>query len=48
VDLLTRWPFEAAGAERVQAGTDVGTTAMRAVLEHLGFRLEGVMRATGE
>jgi RimJ/RimL family protein N-acetyltransferase len=47
VGLLTRWLFETAGAERVQAGTDVGNTAMRAVLEHLGFRLEGIMRAYG-
>jgi RimJ/RimL family protein N-acetyltransferase len=47
VELLTRWLFEAAGAERLQAGTDVGNTAMRAVLEHLGFRLEGVLRAYG-
>jgi diamine N-acetyltransferase len=47
VELLTRWLFEAARAERVQAGTDVGNTAMPSVLEHLGFRLEGIMRAYG-
>jgi RimJ/RimL family protein N-acetyltransferase len=47
VRLLTGWLFESARAERVQAGTDVNNTAMRSVLEHLGFRLEGVMRAYG-
>ncbi|MGH9186742.1 MAG: GNAT family N-acetyltransferase [Acidimicrobiales bacterium] len=47
VELLTGWLFEAAGAERVQAGTEVGNTAMRAVLEHLGFRLEGVLHSYG-
>jgi RimJ/RimL family protein N-acetyltransferase len=45
VDLLTRWLFEVAGAERVQAGTAAGNVAMRAVLERLGFRLEGIMRS---
>jgi Pyridine nucleotide-disulphide oxidoreductase/Acetyltransferase (GNAT) domain len=30
--LLTNWLFEAAGAERVQAGTEAGYRAMRAVL----------------
>jgi RimJ/RimL family protein N-acetyltransferase len=47
VELLTAWLFETGKAERVQAGTDVGNTAMRAVLERLGFQLEGVMRAYG-
>jgi len=47
VELLTGWLFEVAKAERVQAGTAVWNTAMRGVLEHLGFRLEGVMRAYG-
>ena len=47
VELLTGWLFDSAGAERVQAGTEVGNAAMRAVLEHLGFRLEGIMRAYG-
>jgi len=47
VELLTAWLFTSAGAERVQAGTEVGNGAMRAVLEHLGFRLEGVMRSCG-
>ncbi len=47
VKLLTGWLFEVGGAERVQAGTDVGNTAMRVVLERLGFRLEGIMRAYG-
>jgi [ribosomal protein S5]-alanine N-acetyltransferase len=31
----------------MQASTDVSNTAMRAVLERLGFRLEGVMRGYG-
>jgi RimJ/RimL family protein N-acetyltransferase len=39
--------FEEAGAIRVQAGTEVGNAAMRAVLERVGFRLEGVMRSFG-
>lgn len=47
VELLTRWLFTSAGAERVQAGTEVSNGAVRAVLEHLGFRLEGVMRSYG-
>jgi RimJ/RimL family protein N-acetyltransferase len=47
VELLTTWLFEVAGAERVQTGTEAGNLAMRAVLEHLGFRLEGIMRAFG-
>jgi RimJ/RimL family protein N-acetyltransferase len=47
VQLLTAWLFEVAGAERVQAGTDVANHAMRAVLEHLGFRLEGILRGFG-
>jgi RimJ/RimL family protein N-acetyltransferase len=44
VELLTGWLFETGQAERVQAGTDVANVAMRAVLERLGFQLEGVMR----
>lgn len=47
VKLLTTWLFETGKAYRVQASTDVGNTAMRAVLERLGFQLEGVMRAYG-
>lgn len=47
VELLTGWLFEAAGAERGQVVTDMGNTAMRAVLEYLGVRLEGIMRAYG-
>jgi [ribosomal protein S5]-alanine N-acetyltransferase len=47
VELLTAWLFETGKAERVQAGTDAGNTAMRAVLERLGFQLEGVMRGYG-
>lgn len=47
VALLTAWLFEIAGAERVQAGTEVTNSAMRAVLKRLGFRLEGVMRGYG-
>lgn len=46
-ELLTGWLFDAARAERVQAGTAVWNTAMRVVLERLGFRLEGVMRSFG-
>lgn len=47
VELLTAWLFENGKAERVQAGTDAANTAMRAVLERLGFQLEGVMRGYG-
>ena len=45
VDLLTEWLFDVAGAERVQAGTDARNANMRAVLERLGFRLEGILRS---
>jgi RimJ/RimL family protein N-acetyltransferase len=45
VDLVTQWLFDTASAERVQAGTDAKNVAMRAVLEHLGFRLEGIARS---
>jgi [ribosomal protein S5]-alanine N-acetyltransferase len=47
VELLASWLFESGQAERLQAGTDVSNTAMRAVLERLGFRLEGVLRGYG-
>lgn len=47
VELLTTWLFETGKAERVQASTDASNMAMRAVLERLGFRLEGVMRGYG-
>jgi [ribosomal protein S5]-alanine N-acetyltransferase len=47
VELLTRWLFEAGKAERVRAGTGAGNTAMRAVLERLGFQLEGILRGYG-
>jgi RimJ/RimL family protein N-acetyltransferase len=47
VELLTAWLFEVAGADRVQAGTDSSNQAMRAVLDHLGFRLEGILRGVG-
>ena len=47
VALLTAWLFESAKAERVQATTEVSNAAMRAVLERLGYQLEGVMRGYG-
>ena len=47
VALLTAWLFESAKAERVQATTEVGNAAMRAVLERQGYQLEGVMRGYG-
>lgn len=47
ISLLTNWLFHKAGAARVQAGTEAGNAAMRAVLEALDFRLEGIMRAYG-
>jgi RimJ/RimL family protein N-acetyltransferase len=47
VELLTRWLFETGKAERVQASTDAGNAAMRAVLERLGFQFEGILRGYG-
>jgi RimJ/RimL family protein N-acetyltransferase len=47
VELLTTWLFEQGRAERVQAGTAVDNDPMRKVLERLGFRFEGIMRAFG-
>jgi ribosomal-protein-alanine N-acetyltransferase len=44
-ELLTGHLFEAHGAERVQATTAVTNTAMRRVLEKLGFAHEGTLRA---
>lgn len=44
VELLTSHLFEAGIAERVQAGTSLENTAMRTVLERLGFVNEGTMR----
>jgi ribosomal-protein-alanine N-acetyltransferase len=45
VETLTRYLFEAAGAGRVQAGTATWNEPMQKVLERLGYRREGVMRA---
>jgi RimJ/RimL family protein N-acetyltransferase len=42
--LLTEWLL-GSGTERVQAETGMGNAPMRAVLERLGFVLEGVLRA---
>jgi [ribosomal protein S5]-alanine N-acetyltransferase len=47
VELLTTWLFETGKAERVQASTATGNAAMRAVLERLGFQLEGILRGYG-
>jgi RimJ/RimL family protein N-acetyltransferase len=47
VELLTAWLFDAGLAERVQAGTAADNAPMRAVLERLGFRLEGILRGFG-
>jgi RimJ/RimL family protein N-acetyltransferase len=47
MELMTVWLFDVAGAERVQAGTDARNGAMRAVLDGLGFHLEGIMRSYG-
>lgn len=44
IALMTSHLFERAEAHRVQAATDVDNRAMRAALEHLGFREEGVLR----
>src|SRR4051812_5004629 len=45
VELLTTHLFAERAAERVQASTAVHNTAMRSVLERLGYREEGIMRA---
>jgi RimJ/RimL family protein N-acetyltransferase len=47
LDPLTRWLFDVAGARRVQATTEAGNAAMRAVLERVGLQLEGTLRAYG-
>ena len=44
IELLTRFLFESADAERVQATTAVGNVAMRRVFERLGFLHEGTLR----
>jgi len=44
VALLTSHMFESEGAHRVQLTTDVANASMRAVVERLGFALEGVLR----
>jgi RimJ/RimL family protein N-acetyltransferase len=41
---LTSYLFASEGAHRVQLTTDVANTAMRAVVERLGFGFEGVLR----
>jgi len=45
VELLTTHLFAERAAERVQASTAVHNTAMRSVLQRLGYEEEGVMRA---
>jgi ribosomal-protein-alanine N-acetyltransferase len=45
VATLTTHLFEAEAAERVQAGTATWNEPMQKVLDRLGFRAEGVMRA---
>jgi RimJ/RimL family protein N-acetyltransferase len=37
--------FDAEGARRVEAGTANDNAAMRAVLERLGFKQEGILRS---
>jgi RimJ/RimL family protein N-acetyltransferase len=44
VALMTERLFADGEAHRVQASTDIGNAAMRATLERLGFRMEGVLR----
>jgi RimJ/RimL family protein N-acetyltransferase len=44
VGLLTTWLFDQAGARRVQVSTAASNLAMRAVLERVGYPLEGVLR----
>jgi RimJ/RimL family protein N-acetyltransferase len=44
VDQILERLFAHEGAARVQASTDAGNTAMRSVLEKLGFAYEGTLR----
>jgi RimJ/RimL family protein N-acetyltransferase len=44
VRLMTERLFADGEAHRVQATTDVDNAAMRGSLQHLGFRMEGVLR----
>jgi len=44
VALMTSMLFDEEGAHRVQLSTDVDNAAMRAVVEHLRFGFEGVLR----
>jgi ribosomal-protein-alanine N-acetyltransferase len=44
VGLFAAWLLDEGGFERVQAGTGVNNGPMRAVLERLDFRKEGIMR----
>jgi RimJ/RimL family protein N-acetyltransferase len=44
VQALARRLFDDEGARRLEAGTAVDNGSMRAVLRHLGFREEGVLR----
>jgi RimJ/RimL family protein N-acetyltransferase len=45
LELLTRWAFKEAQAERVYLIIDVDNPASARVAEHCGYRLEGVMRS---
>jgi hypothetical protein len=47
VELLTGWLFGNCGAERVQAGTDAGNTAMRVVLDGVDSSSRGSCAGTG-
>ena len=44
VEALTQLLVEEHRAHRVQATTDLRNTAMRTVLEHLGYTFEGILR----
>ena len=45
VHLLTEYLFRSGEAHRVQASTALTNASMRSVLEKLGYRFEGVLRA---
>ncbi len=47
VELLTGWLFDHSAAGRVQATTAADNVPMRAVLERVGYRFEGILRAYG-
>ncbi|MEV6956677.1 GNAT family protein [Streptomyces sp. NPDC051183] len=46
VDAVVRWAFTELGAVRVEWRAEAGNTGSQAVAEKVGFRIEGLMRAS--